>query len=118
MGIGLYWGEGTKANKASIRLGNTDPKLLNTFIQFLVRFFNVKKSDMKFGLQIFTDIDTQEAMDFWTRTLKIQKSQFNKVIVTPSGSIGTYKKKSAYGVLTVMYHNSKLRNAVVRLLPL
>ena len=25
LGLGLYWGEGTKSNKFSIRLGNTDP---------------------------------------------------------------------------------------------
>lgn len=27
LGLGLYWGEGTKRNKNSVRLGNTDPDL-------------------------------------------------------------------------------------------
>ena len=27
IGIGLYWGEGTKANRHAVRLGNTDPEL-------------------------------------------------------------------------------------------
>ena len=35
MGIGLYWGEGTKANKHSIRLGNSDPALIKMFMCFL-----------------------------------------------------------------------------------
>ncbi len=34
IGIGLYWGEGTKASKSSVRLGNTDPELICTFILF------------------------------------------------------------------------------------
>jgi hypothetical protein len=55
MGMGLYWGEGTKADTHSIRLGNSDPKLIETFISFLVRFFSVKRSKLKFGLQLFTD---------------------------------------------------------------
>lgn len=53
MGIGLYWGEGTKANKYSVRLGNTDPALLSTFMEFLTRLFGVKRCDFHFGLQIF-----------------------------------------------------------------
>ncbi len=35
LGIGFYWGEGNKANKWSVRLGNTDPVLVNYFITFL-----------------------------------------------------------------------------------
>ena len=31
-GLGLYWGEGTKANKFAVRLGNTDSKLIKKFI--------------------------------------------------------------------------------------
>ena len=34
MGLGLYWGEGNKANKHSLRLGNTDTGLLNMFILY------------------------------------------------------------------------------------
>src|SRR3989344_806379 len=61
LGLGLYWGEGTKANLNSVRLGNTDPKLLKRFVEFLIKFFGIKKSDFTFGLQIFTDISPDEA---------------------------------------------------------
>jgi hypothetical protein len=117
MGLGLYWGEGTKSNQYAVRLGNTDPALLNTFMQFLTGLFGVKKSDMKFGLQIFTDIDPSEAMEYWTRELGVEASQFYKIVVTISGSLGTYRKKSQYGVITVHYHNKKLRDIVVNMLP-
>ena len=118
LGLGLYWGEGTKASKDSIRLGNTDPFLIKKFMDFLIRFFSIEKNDMHFGLQIFTDINSDIAMDFWIKKLKIKRSQFYKPIVTKSGSIGTYRKKSEFGVLTVMYHNKKLRNLLVSMLPM
>lgn len=118
MGIGLYWGEGTKANRNSVRLGNTDPKLLKKFIDFLVNIYNVKKSDMKFGLQIFTDIDIHKAVSFWVNQLGIHSHQIYKPIITKSGSLGTYRKKSEYGVLTVFYSNTKLRNLLVSQLPM
>lgn len=118
LGIGLYWGEGNKADLNSVRLGNTDPELLRKFMQFITTFFGIKKDEFKFGLQIFTDIKKREALDFWVKSLKIKKSQFGKVVVTISGSIGTYRKKSKYGVLTVQYHNKKLRNLLYSFLPM
>jgi hypothetical protein len=116
-GLGLYWGEGTKADKNSVRLGNTDPILIAKSIEFLEKLFGVERSDMHFGLQIFTDISPEKALDFWAKKLKIRKSQFYKTTVTISGSIGTYRKKSEYGVLTVYYNNKRLRDLLFGMLP-
>lgn len=116
IGIGLYWGEGTKADKYAIRLGNTDPALLAVFLQFLSRFFSIRVSDCRFGIQIFSDTNPKEVLDFWLKELKIHKRQFYKVTVTRSGSIGTYRHKNTRGVVTVYYHNRKLRDALVHLL--
>jgi hypothetical protein len=117
LGIGLYWGEGTRSDKHSIRLGNTDPLLIKSFMTFLERMFGVQSSNLKFGLQIFSDINPQEALDFWTRELGVNSYQFHRPTVTISGSLGTYRKKSLYGVVTVIYHNKKLRDILVNLLP-
>ncbi len=119
LGMGLYWGEGTKSCLSGVRLGNTDPKLLLSFMKFLIRFFHVQKKDFRFGLQIFSDLNPKDALDYWTKMLRVSKSQFHpKVIVTRSGSLGTYRKKSLYGVVTVLYHNKKLRDALCARLPL
>ncbi len=115
LGVGLYWGEGTKASKHAVRLGNTDPALIECFMDFLVRFFSIKRKDFRFGLQIFTDVPAQDALAYWISALDIQKTQFYKVTVTKSGSLGTYRKKSRFGVLTVYYHNTKVRDILVRL---
>lgn len=117
LGLGLFWGEGNKVNKHSVRLGNTDPELLKSFMKFLTELYGVPKESLKFGLQIFTDIDPQEALNFWSRELDIKASQFYKITVTISGSLGTYRKKSPYGVATLYYHNKKLRDILIGLLP-
>lgn len=113
LGIGIYWGEGNKANKNTIRVGNTDPALLRIFIKFLIKFFDIGKEDLKFHLHLFSDIDVNQAMHFWLRELGIKKSQFYKPMISKSGSLGTYRQKSKYGVLTVYYGNIKLRNILV-----
>ncbi len=112
MGLGLYWGEGNKLNKNSIRLGNTDPALVRTFITFL-NLFNINEDKLRFGLQIFSDVKPMEALDFWIKQLKVNKSHFQKVVVTPSRGAGTYRRKLKYGVLTVYFNNKKLRNVIV-----
>jgi hypothetical protein len=116
LGLGLYWGEGTKADKVSVRLGNSDRDLIKKFIDFLVKIFNVKKKDFKFSLQLFNDINESEAVDYWAKYLKIAKDQFYKCTVTKSVRKGTYGKKSEYGVLTVYYHNKKMRDALMNIL--
>ena len=117
LGLGLYWGEGTKANKSSIRLGNTDPKLIKEFMRFLAQIFGVKKRDFRFNLQIFTDIDTNTAVYFWMKELGVRREQFTKTTITQSNSIGTYRQKSKFGVLTINYHNKKLRDLLISMLP-
>jgi dipeptidase E len=62
LGLGLYWGEGNKKCIHSVRLGNTDPQLLRHFKQFLVELYGVDPSSLKYGLQIFTDIDAVDAI--------------------------------------------------------
>ncbi len=113
MGIGLYWGEGNKLNRHSVKLGNTDPGIIKTFIKFLIEMCGIDEAKLKYSLQIFSDVDQNEALNYWIKELNTDASKFSKVTVTPSGSIGTYKKKNKYGVLIVYFHNYKLRDIIV-----
>ena len=118
-GLGLYWGEGNKKNKNSIKLANTDPGLIKKFLEFLIKILGVKKENIKFSLQVFSDIDPKEAKQFWIEKLKIKENQFyNKITITQSGKVGNYREKNRYGVLTIYYHNTKLRNILIEMLPL
>lgn len=112
LGVGLYWGEGNKKNTFAVRLGNTDPHLIKKFIEFLKRTYRVEDYKFRFGLQIFSDMSIKKTLQFWCETLGVSKEQFMKPIVTQSHSIGTYREKTKYGVLTVYVSNKKLRDAL------
>lgn len=119
LGIGLYWGEGSKKNKNSIKLCNSDPSLINKFIEFLVKILGVDKDKLKFSLQVYDDVDSEKVKRFWIQYLKIKPEQFyHKITITESKKLGTYKKKNKLGVLNVYYHNTKLRNILIKMLPL
>ena len=113
LGIGLYWGEGNKRNVGTVRLGNTDPHLVKLFVLFLRKFYNIQDSRLRFGLQVFSDMNLKKEEKFWCDFLQVLPKQFYKTINTRSGSIGTYREKSVHGVLTVYFHNKKLRDLLV-----
>lgn len=119
LGLGLYWGEGNKRNKTAVRLGNTDPALIRTFMHFLQEICGVPDSKFRFSLQIFGDIPAERALRFWLNELKYfnaTRFRFSKVTVTPHRGVGNYRRKSEYGVLTVHVNNSKLKRAIDNLL--
>jgi hypothetical protein len=113
LGLGLFWGEGNKMNKNSVRLGNTDIYLIKRFLDFLKIIYQIDEKKLHFGLQLFNDIPQKKALRYWSSKLKVSKKQFQKVVVTKSIQKGTYRKKSEYGVLTVYFSNTKLRDIIM-----
>ena len=113
LGLGLFWGEGNKVNKNSVRLGNTDVDLIIKFLQFLKVIYRIDTKKLRFGLQLFNDIPKNKALEYWTTRLNVSMNQFQKVVVTESVQKGTYRKKSEYGVLTVYFSITKLRDIIM-----
>ena len=112
LGLGLYWGEGQKNGKSGVRLTNTDPKLLNKFIEFLKVFFGINKDQLRFGLQIFGDLSPETSLEYWTKILGVNRKQFYKVIVSVVRGSGTYKRKSKHGVIIIYFNNIKLKKII------
>lgn len=110
LGIGIFWGEGNKVNKHSVRVGNTDSDLLKSFIRFLKEICQVEDYKISFGLQVFNDSDPDKALRYWMEEFQVPRSRFHSTVslIPPQGK-GNYKRKSEYGVVTVYVHNIKLR---------
>jgi hypothetical protein len=107
-GIGLFLGEGTKKNKFNVTFVNSDPRILQLFLKFLREICGVEERKIKAALNIFSDVNNKEAIDFWNKITKISVDRFNKTTIRKSKG-GTYKKKSPYGTLTVYVANVKLK---------
>ena len=116
MGIGLYWGEGLKRGRGGVRLTNTDAGMILKFIDFLDKFFGVKKEKLRFSIHIFSDISKDRALNYWQRKLKVKRKQFYKTIVSPKRGKGTYRYKSEYGLVIVYFNNVKLKRLLCGLI--
>lgn len=113
LGIGLFLGEGTKKNKFKVVLTNSDPKIIKLFLAFLKDICGVKEDKIKAALNVFDDINLQEALNFWQKETGIPQSRFVKTIVRKSKG-GTYKNKSKYGTITIYVSNIKLKQLIDR----
>jgi len=113
LGIGLYLGEGDKRDKGHIKLANTDPKILNTFLMFLRKICGVRESKIKAELNIFDDVDVNKAIDFWRKNTGISRDQLKNVQIR-KGKGGSYKNKSQYGTLSIYVCNTKLKKIINR----
>lgn len=109
IGLGIFWGEGNKTTKYGIKVGNTDHRLINKFIEFLTKICGVDRGKLRFSLIIFNDSDPVQAINYWISRLNIKEEQIGKPTIIPPQGKGTYKNKSKYGVLTVGCFNTKLR---------
>ncbi len=114
LGIGLYWGEGTKRDKNSVRLGNSDPRLIRKFLIFLRHFYQIDERKLRFGLQVFGDMNKKKVLSFWAHSLGVSKEKFfPTIIVTPYRGVGNYRHKTRNGVVTIHFSNRKLRDIIV-----
>ncbi|MDP3987625.1 MAG: hypothetical protein Q8P80_00575 [Candidatus Levybacteria bacterium] len=90
----IYWGEGSKNE---FGLSNTDPKLINVFINSLRDVFGVKNDRFRVSIRIYEDLDKNKCLDFWSKVVNIQKEKFVNVNVLK----GKKKGKLEYGMCRI-----------------
>lgn len=109
IGIGIYWGEGEKVTKHAIRVANSDPDMIKTFIRFLLIICGLDPKKISFSLICFHDSNKEQVVNFWANQLQTSPEKFGKIVSIPTQGKGTYKRKSAFGVCTVTASNIKLK---------
>ena len=115
LGIGLYWGEGSKKGTGGARLTNTDPKIIRKFIDFLEMFFEIDRNKLRFSIQIFNDLSRDATLEYWVRELRVKKDQFYKTIVSKIRGKGTYKHRSEHGVIIIYFNNIRLKKIILHM---
>ena len=87
MGAVLYWGEGHK--KLIIKNGkertwhmisftNSDLKMVNFFIQFLIECMNIPLSKITASLRLYKHINEKAALQYWESGTDLTRSNFRK----------------------------------------
>ena len=111
-GVFLYWGEGAKTSVASTSLSNTDPAMIKFFIQWL-ELLDVPKNRLRVYVHLYSDMDIQKELQYWSRTLNLPLSAFRKPYVKTSNRSGlSYPQKFTHGTCNLIYDNRDISEYV------
>lgn len=116
LGLGLYWGEGSKSMNSSLSVANSDPRVLILMKRWLADCFDVE--DYRFAPRVFiSDLhtDREEAITaFWSDTLSLPKSQFRKMVFLDKGKKIYENHEVYYGVLALgVSKGGDIRNRIL-----
>lgn len=112
-GFFLYWAEGTKTTTATTSLSNTDPAMIRFFIRWL-ELFGVAKKRLKVHLHLYSDMDTEKYLTFWSKEIRLPITQFRKPYIKKVKETDiTRKGRFGYGTCNVIYENVLVANEVL-----
>lgn len=105
-GIFLYWGEGGK-HKGQLSVSNTNPNVLKFVLFWMTHVLKVPLGKIKANLHLYKDMDVEETINYWARTLNLPKEQFSKPYIKKSNRADLTYKSFGYGTCR-LYHCSVL----------
>jgi hypothetical protein len=106
MASALYMGEGSKSED-SFSFGNSDPRIVRTWMALLRRNFDIDESKFACQLAISEGMDEQELRQYWSDVTGIPFNQFIRTSVRHKPS---EKKREGYkGVCIVHYYSLVVR---------
>lgn len=101
-GIMLYWGEGDKIPRGSIRLANTDPHMITVFVKFLRDIMDVPTERIRIKLLLYPDLEDHACRSFWINAARLSWENIGK---------STYiqgrhpHKRLPHGVCQILVHD-------------
>lgn len=112
-GLLLYWGEGSKSLRSAISLNNTDPKVVKFYLYWLTKALKIPKNKIKVYVHLYSDMDIQKSLEFWSKELKISLNQFNKPYIKKSKRVDIDHKGFGHGTCTLAVHDVRLRERIM-----
>lgn len=117
-GIMVYAGEGSKPSRVSnqrVEAANSDSNILRIFIKFLTNVCIVPKGKIKVRLILYSDIDIEEAYNYWSKELGISVSQFEKPFIKQSYKDTPYRhlRRSKYGTAHINVYDVRIYRKIM-----
>ena len=109
-GIMLYWAEGDSKEKNPIRLSNTDPRMINLYIKFLINELEILKERVRITLILYPDLSEKACIHFWSKATGIPKSQFYKTQFIKGRHPS---KRLAHGICMVACNTRRLKEKII-----
>ena len=112
-GLFLYWGEGSKTRIGELQVANTDPAVPRFFIYWTTKFLRLDKSKIRVHLHLYSDMNTEKEIEFWSKTLEVPKPQFTKPYIKVNSSEMINRGTFGHGTCTIKVANARVSEKVI-----
>lgn len=113
IGLFLYWGEGLKNIMGPLSLSNTDPSVVKFYLFWLVNCLGVPREKIKVAVHLYSDMDVQSSLDFWSKDLFIPLRQFSKPYIKKNKRADIDQKGFGRGTCNLVLSNARLKEKVI-----
>ncbi len=114
LGLGLFWGEGSKTKSGSLEITNTDPVMLRFFKKWCEMGMNVLPSALRVSLHLYSDMCVEEESKYWSRELGIPLSQFHRPYIKKSNLTRVnHKGGFGHGTCRIAVYKTQLVSKVL-----
>ncbi len=107
----IYWCEGSKTVSEGVSFTNSDPHLLEFFVRNFEKVFKVNRNTFRVTMHLHDYHEEEKQLSFWSKTLKIPRSQFNKSYLKKN--TGKFSKKDYQGCIRVRCGRSKSARTLI-----
>lgn len=111
-GFFLYWGEGSKTRNSTVSLSNTDAGMIRFFIKWL-KHMKVPKNKLSIKLHLYSDMDKEKEMNYWSKEIKLPLSQFTKPYIKKNKLSGLTYSGFGHGTCLVRFYNQALNDHIL-----
>jgi len=112
-GLFLYWGEGSKQKTTHLSMSNTDPSVVNFFIIWLVKRLGVSREKLKVQLHLYSNMDINKEVNFWSKTTNIPLNQFNRPYIKKTSSNKINHRGFGHGTCNITINDARLSEKVL-----
>lgn len=106
----LYLTEGSRKQRGSLTLGNSDPMIIRLFLKLLRLCYVVDEEKLRCTLQCRADQKIKELEEFWSKTTNIPLNLFYKAQIDPRTIDRPSKNLDYKGVCRINYFSANVFN--------
>ena len=104
IGIGIYWGEGSKSDRGNLSFVNSDPRMILLICRWLEIFFDVVRADLIPRISVNESHRNRhdQILNYWSNLLELPKSSFRRTIFIHSLQKKVYENRDEYYGLLIL----------------
>lgn len=110
-GLFLYWGEGSK-QKGRVIISNTNPQLILFAKYWMVNSLDVPLEKLQIRLHLYSDMNPEKEISFWSKLLDIPKTQFKTPYIKRSTRSELSYKGYGHGTCNIMCFDTTLSEKI------